>query len=247
MCKKQKSFNSLYRCRHGSASISFLSPAFSFIELILVIIIIGIFSTLSLISFSRNYLDEAIVHLESDLRYTQRLALSDNRFNPENPLWYKSNWQLVFTKSKKIDGSRETIWGYTIFSDRNYDKKINKSEVATNPSDNTKLMTYGITSMHTLKEYEITRRLGLAKYYHITNVIFSKTCTNPRGRKSRRMIFDNYGKPYWSYDEKKYRIQQSKYFKPVKEECMITLKEGKQSRSLCITPYSGYIRQCNSD
>ena len=246
MCKKQKRYNPLYRCRSDSASICTSINAFSFIELVIVIILIGIFSTLALNGYKRAYLDEAITQLESDLRYTQRLSLSDNRFDPTNPLWYKSNWQLVFTQTKKIDGISHVIWGYTIFSDRNYDKKINISEVAVNPSDNAKLMTYGITSMHTLKEHQITRRLGLAKYYHITNVIFSPSCTNPRGRKSRRLIYDNNGKPYWSYDEKKYRKKKSKYFFPIHSECTITLVNNEGKRSLCITPYSGYIRQCDS-
>ena len=114
------------------------SFAFTLIEVLIVIIIIGIIVATLSFDFKIDKSQIAIDNLAKDLRYTRSLALKDDKYQPfpidnstveqnRSKYWFKQFWQLKFA----TDGS-DLI--YMIFSDQpangstnNFDKKVIKS------------------------------------------------------------------------------------------------------------------------
>ena len=90
-----------------------MKKAFTMLELIFVIVIVGILSFIAASSFQRNTLREAADQLVSHIRYTQHLAMMDDKFDPNDNDWYLGRWQIVFANNS---GSGDR-WAYTIFSD----------------------------------------------------------------------------------------------------------------------------------
>ncbi|RUM66358.1 MAG: type II/IV secretion system protein, partial [Sulfurimonas sp.] len=114
--------------------------AFTMLELIIVIVIIGVLAAGVRPLFQRDLLAEAAHQVAFHLRYTQHLAMVDNKFNPNDAQWYKARWQIFFTKAKGADNH----WAYTIFSDgAGHTGNPDLSEVATNPLDQNRLLTGG--------------------------------------------------------------------------------------------------------
>ncbi len=174
------------------------------IELIFVIVIIGILSAVLAPNFTRPTLTEAAHQLVSHIRYTQHLAMMDNKFDPNNQFWYRERWQLRFHET--IDG--EVIWSYSIFSDKpNYSGNPDlQRELARNPLNSGTLdingrlapgsgqyLTGGFAGgVLDLNDSRITKSMTLANKYGILDVNFLGGC----GRNgTNRIAFDNIGRP----------------------------------------------------
>jgi len=84
-----------------------MKKAFTMLELIFVLIVIGILTAIIIPSTKRNPVDEAAIKLLSLIRYTQHLAMVDDKFNSNNA-WYKNRWQITFSGNQ-----------YSISSDNN--------------------------------------------------------------------------------------------------------------------------------
>ncbi len=69
--------------------------AFTMLELIFVIVVVGILSFMAASSFQRNTVQEATDQLLSHIRYTQHLAMMDDKFNAGN-----ANLKSTATSSK---------------------------------------------------------------------------------------------------------------------------------------------------
>ena len=59
--------------------------AFTMIELIFIIVVVGILAAVAIPRVERNGLIEAADQLSSHIRYTQQLAMNDNEFNATDP------------------------------------------------------------------------------------------------------------------------------------------------------------------
>ncbi|WP_434637820.1 type II secretion system GspH family protein [Sulfurimonas sp. NW7] len=84
-----------------------MKKAFTLLELVFVIVVIGILAAVILPRVKTNPVAEAAVHLLSQIRYTQHLAIIDDKFT-QNNTWYKDRWQIV------LNGNR-----FSIVSDNN--------------------------------------------------------------------------------------------------------------------------------
>ncbi len=84
--------------------------AFTMMELIFVIIVIGILAAVFIPRFSNNNLTKATNHLITNIRYTQHLALLDDQYNAKNATWYKKQWSINLCqagyKISSLDGTR---------------------------------------------------------------------------------------------------------------------------------------------
>ena len=70
--------------------------AFTMIELVFVIVVLGILAALALPRMDRDLRQEAKDNLLSDICYTQHLALTDNKTNPADPNWQSKLWKITF-------------------------------------------------------------------------------------------------------------------------------------------------------
>jgi len=73
-----------------------MKKAFTMLELIFVIVVIGILAAVILPRTKTNPVQEAAVDLLSKIRYTQHLALVDDKYDASNTSWYKNRWQIQF-------------------------------------------------------------------------------------------------------------------------------------------------------
>ena len=103
--------------------------AFTLLELVFVIIVIGILAVLAMPDFKSNQLQQAAEQVANHIRYTQHLAMIDDKFDPNDPTWWRERWQIRF---RLLMGE----YGYVIFSDRNQNRnsnQVNPQEIAVDP------------------------------------------------------------------------------------------------------------------
>jgi len=117
--------------------------AFTMLELVFVIIVIGILAVLAMPNFNRHPLQEAAEQVASHIRYTQHLAMVDDKFDPADGNWWKRKWQF------KITGT-----SYDVFSDSvTINGSVDAGEAAIDPLTKTPISAinlatdYGITAI----------------------------------------------------------------------------------------------------
>ena len=81
-----------------------MKKAFTMIELIFIIVVVGILAAVAVPQINRNSLVEAADQVAAHIRYTQQLAMNDNKFDPNDPDWFKRLWRIQFTNQGAQDG-----------------------------------------------------------------------------------------------------------------------------------------------
>jgi len=182
--------------------------SFTFIEILIVIIIIGILASTISFSFSPNNLQLASDNLIKNIYFTQSLALKDDKYQPfsiknsvtemnRSKYWFKQWWQIRFSTFK--DKNRKIHYWYEIFSDQPYytrtkdftaqanlPDKLWYVKLAKNPL-NKKLMIGHCGVSHYPDCKETDTKLDLTKTYAIKKVKYVNF------KRSKRLVFDNMG------------------------------------------------------
>ena len=242
--------------------------AFTMLELVFVIVVIGILSAIMIPRFDRDSLSEAAIQLASHIRYAQHLAMVDDKYVPspamspqvsstsktqEAQYWYLGRWQVKFSRAKGTQS-------YSIMSDStksSYDGNPNAdlasySEVAQDPLDKSKyLIGVSHSSFDSENKEHINDMLDLGKSYGINGVSISG---GDSGSSARRIIFDHMGRPYRGDTNlgNSSRIQNSTdklaqtniTVKLCKESCSTPLNSinNKNERLISISPETGYVK-----
>lgn len=205
--------------------------AFTMLELVFVIIVIGILAVLAMPDFRSNQLQQAAEQVAAHIRYTQHLAMVDDKFDPTDPLWFRENWQIEFTSTAS------NVW-YKIYADTDHNGNcdvINK-EAATDPLNNVTLD--GNSDITDLK-----------KRFSITRVTFSPSCSGrnnnsgglPTGGTGKELSFDAIGRPYF-YITSATPLNSNIYAYLLTSDCNITLSHPTEGNAtLTIRPETGYV------
>lgn len=199
-----------------------MKKAFTMIELVFVMVVVGIITSIAFSRFQRDNLYEAANQVVNHIRYTQHLAMQDDKFNPNDRFWYKGRWQIHFSKTS---GSNKQ-WAYTLFSDSkgNHTGNPDPTEVAINPADTSKKLTGGYSGTSIIKydDKEATKRLNIGAYYEIRDVDFTGGCKV--SVKRERISFDYQGRPLFDNPRNliaPYRSASGN--KLIKQRCIISL------------------------
>ncbi len=152
--------------------------AFTMLELILVIVVLGILAALAMPRLDRDLRQEAEDNILSAIRYTQHLALIDDKTNPSDGSWQKKLWMIQFTQ---FGGKLR----YRIGADTNGGGAIDKVEAAIDPI-NGKYIYNNSTSLQS----DESPNVFLGKKYGIDSLSLSGSCT------SQHIAFDNLGRPF---------------------------------------------------
>ncbi|WP_297443483.1 type II secretion system protein [Sulfurimonas sp.] len=212
-----------------------MKKAFTLLELVFVIVVVGILAAVIIPKTKTNPVQEAALQLLSHIRYTQHLALIDDKFDANDENWYKQRWQIMFGKNTNSDGK----WAYTIFSDTSGESTgdANEIEIAIDPANPNRRMTGGYTGANKLDinhaDFVGMNKLNLGRSYGITDI--SSTC-------GQRISFDYIGRPM--------RGDQSTLSGPymagtdrlLKTPCVLTLKNSDEQVIITISPESGYAK-----
>lgn len=169
-----------------------MKKAFTMMELIFVIVVIGILAAVVIPRTGSNKLREAAVQVVSHIRYTQHLAMVDDKFDASDSNWYRGRWQIIFGASNYTNDK----YAYSIFSDApTYSGQPDKSEMAKNPLDSTRLLSGGYSgTLHIVTDAdEVTKEMNIGQKYGIENIAISGGNT---GSSASRVVFDHLGRPY---------------------------------------------------
>ncbi len=174
-----------------------MKKSFTLLELVFVVVVIGILSAIIIPSTRSDNLREAAIQVVSHIRYTQHLAMIDDKFdtNPASK-WYKKRWQIQFANTVGSGNS----WSYMIYSDSLGDSTgtPDVNEHAKNPLNPAKFLTGGYSAGNIAYDDSMgrdTAELNLGKKYSITDVDFSAGCEIASSR--QRIFFDYLGRPFY--------------------------------------------------
>ncbi len=184
-----------------------LRPSFTLLELVIVIIIIGILAVTISISIPNDNLQLAADSLMKNIRFTQSLALKDDKYQPfplnntnieqnRSKYWFKQWWQIRFST---FNENGKTHYWYEIFSDvpynsssHNFDAQANLPtsawyiSIAKDPLNNKLMIGHcGVSQYPDCNQTD--EKLDLTKYYGIKNVEYVNF------KSSKRLVFDNFG------------------------------------------------------
>ena len=164
--------------------------AFTIIELIFVIVVLGILASLAMERVDRDLKQEASETILSHIRLAQQLALRDNKHRQDNNgLWQRAYWRFEYGKCKNttnLDGT--AAYYYRVGAATTLDKAFNKNESAINPVDGKYL--YTINSCDDLKKDESPTIL-ISKKFGINKIEKYAGCN-----KVQHIAFDYLGRPH---------------------------------------------------
>ena len=226
-------------------------------EIVLVIVLIAIFAAvLKFANKDDDRLHLATLQVLEHIRYTQHLAMSDNKFDPKENRYIntpgKANagigkyhlgrWQIRFQVVGSTNAANGFV-GYSVFSDFDRQGNIDIKNVlnpAINPADGKWLRLYDNCE-------NCSNDVFLNRKYGIDDISFSANCQKAGFSKVANdnigaIIFDEKGRPFYgiSDDAKK------PYEYKLNTECNITLKvDTGKTATISVYPESGYAEILN--
>jgi len=218
--------------------------AFTMIELIFVIVVVGILATIMIPKLNRNASREAANQILTHIRYTQHLAMQDDKYenfisNQSKP-WFKLRWGITFNETSlkecSIDKPGVKTWKYSVFFDKSVNGNINsESEVANDIYKSGKLLSGGWSGISTDACKKINKELNLGKRFGITLVDFKDGCSG-----MQTIIFDEMGRPMRVASTTSGGAKRP-YDRLLKKDCSITItdKRGNQT-TITIEKESGF-------
>lgn len=76
-----------------------MRKGFTMLELVFIIVVIGILAAVMIPRMDRDNVSEAAIDLQSQIRYTQHLALINDKFDPNNATWFENRWRIRFNNN----------------------------------------------------------------------------------------------------------------------------------------------------
>jgi len=187
--------------------------AFTYIELITIIIVGGILVAVIIPRFETDNLATAVNHVVRHIRYTQHLAMVDDMYDADEPLWYKAMWRISF-RSQNC---------YVVSSNTDLDMNYDRHESATDPL--TKLLLY--SNISCTQDITDNSDVFLQDKYGIDDIVFSNACGA-----NRFIAFDYLGRPHKTL---------SSVDDLLTEECKITLYSNARRGVISILAETGYV------
>jgi len=166
----------------------FKRMAFSMIELVMVIVVIGILASVFIPNLNKNIRQEAIDSIISDMVYTQQLALLDNKHNINDIKWQMTYWKWRYTLCSKTN----KVF-YSVSSDMNEKGNVNRKESAIDAYNGKYLYqsNYFCKDGATSSEDD-SPRVIISERFGIKSILNGGSCE----REVQSIAFDSFGRPH---------------------------------------------------
>jgi len=215
--------------------------AFTMIEFVFVIIILGILASLAMENSNTNLKQKAEDEILSAIRLARQMALIDNKHRPDNNVsWQKAYWRFEY---RICTGSGGTKWTYRVGASNDLGLNIDKRESAIDPVNGKFLYTAG--DCNSLQPDE-SENVLLTKKFGIKNITMSGCKIVGGSSTAKHIAFDFFGRPHRGvagYDKK-----DEHFSRLVTSDCNITFtmstdEDGDgldDTFSLIVKPETGY-------
>ncbi|MCW8896311.1 type II secretion system protein [Sulfurimonas sp.] len=221
-----------------------MKKAFTMLELVMVIVVIGILAAVIIPRTDSNSLREAAIQVISHIRYTQHLAMVDDKFDVNEAGWYNRRWMLRFQENLVYttlapNNAYNNEWAYTISSDlpnfTGHHPDLNG--MAKNPLNPEQYMSGGYDNVLHVEDPRSMKKLRLGSSYNIKDVTFGGGC-----RSTTLFIhFDHLGRPMNSFNvSSAYEADPGGFPRLLTQACIITLSDGSDNVQIAIEPETGY-------
>ena len=165
--------------------------AFTMIELVFVIVILGILSSLAMGRMDRDLEQEAANTILSHIRLTQQLALNDNKHRSDNNVdWQKTYWRFEFTNCD-FEGNVKPIYSVGSASIDSSIGKLAKEDTAIDPSNGKYMFA---TCNENMIGNDVSEQIFVGKHFGIEKMEMKK-CTSPQYT-GQNFGFDYLGRPH---------------------------------------------------
>ena len=202
--------------------------AFTMLELIFVIIIVGILTAVILPRMDRDTIYEAAEQVLGHIKYTQHLAMVNDVYRDNVANWHFARWHINFMETVncgliyRIGSNRDLV-----SSSGSLTEDFSVTEAARDPLSNKPLYSDAINCN---KDKPWHDDILLTSKYSITNNDFNITCST-----GKTIAFDHLGRPYFGF------TQNDPTAKLLKSDCNITMQDGNGNQAIItITPETGY-------
>ncbi len=241
-----------------------MRKAFTIYEAILVVVIVGILSAIAIPRLETDRLQEATDKLITALRYTQHLALIDDKYVPnenfstytnsvqkekETKFWFKKWWVFYI---RDLNGNTVTADPLTgpdivIFSDapsisnnKKFNRNPSKQEIAIDPQTGRLICGHKYDSG--FSDEDIDRSYNLHGY-GIKKVVITSECSS-----KGKILFDDIGRPHCIKPDNDSSL--NPYDHIVKNQIKIKLCMDYScinNSLVCIEPITGYVHLCGNN
>jgi len=164
-----------------------IAPAFTMIELVMVIVVLGILAALAMPRLDRDTKQEASDIILSNIRYTQHLALMDYKHSFDTTAWQKRFWQIHFGSCSGSSG-----FYMRVGSDMDDGGEIGKDEAALDPITGLPLYWIGASECSSGGDGTVSENVFLSYRFGVTDITPSGGCTD------QHIAFDHLGRPHVS-------------------------------------------------
>ena len=161
------------------------------------------------------------------LKYVRYIAMIDNKYDCLNPLWFRKRWTVKFLNCASSIGG----YYYIIYSDKNQNGYISKTETLKDPLSDNYIYSYQCNEDSL---YDKSKFVLLTKKYDIQNIQITCNSTSTVGQLS------------FGYDGSVYSrlsnvdLESEKY--KITSQCKIKIKDSNSNEEIItIVPNTGQI------
>jgi prepilin-type N-terminal cleavage/methylation domain-containing protein len=197
--------------------------AFTLLELVFVVVVIGILAVALIPRFERDNVGEAAYQLVRHIRLAQHHAMVEDMFDSSDPSWAEKMWRVRFIKS----GDKGC---YVVFADRNKLGNANDDEIAIDTL--TKKPIYANSTCSENSDHDSDALLW--KQFGVTNVQLTQGCSA-----RKHIAFDYFGRPLQIVSSNPVYIDQ---------DCMIEIEtEDGHSAAITVVKETGFVKVTKID
>ncbi|WP_345972397.1 type II secretion system protein [Sulfurimonas diazotrophicus] len=195
--------------------------AFTMLELVFVIVVIGILAAVFIPRFERDNAGEAAYQIARHIRLAQHHALVEDKFSTTDSDWWKGMWAITFRTTKNC---------YAVYNNQDYatgGTQADQNESAVDPLTRKRLYS----DINCNENTATTDDVLLWKKFGVDSLTLTNCGTN------NQILFDHLGRPYGSAGNLL-----------VNNNCVITLgtKDG-HSAEITVYKETGFVKVTKID
>lgn len=208
-----------------------MKDAFTLLELVFVIVVVSLLSTLFIRSIDTNNLTVATNQIATHIRYTRHLAMVNNIYDANEEDWYMKRWHINFSNAPSCGGLM-----YKVGSDKDLSNKdastanrFGTFEAAVDPLTNKQIYVDTLHCNNNNVTKDWYHGILLGREYGIVSFTASQNC-------SQTIVFDINGRPYTGFD------LSNPYGELMKNTCIYTITDNMgEKKTISIVPETGLV------